>query len=76
MDTSGGIEFWVYDRGRVRLFTVVEVDKKKAQQILHRRFPGLEFTTWQPLPSGLITMLKLSAGEVLEWSPHNQWAAR
>jgi hypothetical protein len=76
MDTSSGTEFWVNDKGRIRLFTVVEADKTKAQQILHRRFPGIEFATWQPLPSGLITMLKLPAGEVLEWTPHNQWSAR
>jgi hypothetical protein len=76
MDTCSGIEFWVNDKGRMRLFTVVEPDKKKAQQILNRRFPGLEFTAWQPLPSGLITMLKLPAGDVLEWAPHNQWSAR
>jgi len=72
MDTAGGIEFWVNDRGRVRLFTVIEPDKAKAQNILHKRLPGIEFTTWQPLTSGLITMLKLKAGEVLEWAPYSQ----
>jgi len=76
METSGGVEFWVNDKGRIRLFTVVEPDKRKAQQILHRRYPDLEFATWQPLPSGLMNVLKLAAGEVLEWAPHNQWTAR
>jgi hypothetical protein len=70
METSGGVEFWVNDRGRVRLFTVMEPDKTKAQQILHRKLPGIEFTTWQPLPSGLISMLKAKAGEVMEWAPY------
>lgn len=76
METSGAIEFWVSDKGRIRLFTVVEADKSKAQRILHHRFPDLEFATWQPLPSGLVDALKLPAGEVLEWAPHNRWSAR
>jgi len=72
MNLCGGIEFWVNDKGRVRLFTVAESDKTRAQQLLHQRLPGIEFTTWQPLPSGVITMLKLSAGEILEWSWHSR----
>jgi hypothetical protein len=36
---------------------------------LRERLRGVEFTTWQPLPSGVITMLKLHAGEIIEWSP-------
>jgi hypothetical protein len=70
METSGGVEFWVNDRGRVRLFTVAESNKIKAQILLRERLPGIEFTTWQPLPSGVITMLKMRTDEVLEWSSH------
>ncbi len=76
MNTSAGIEFWINDRGRVRLFTIAEPDKNRAQQLLHQRLPGIEFTTWQPLPSGVITMLKMNAGEILEWSAYSQRLAR
>ena len=69
METSGGMEFWVNDRGRVRLFAIAESDKSKAQALLRERLPSIEFTTWQPLPGGVITMLKMHAGEILEWSP-------
>ncbi len=69
METSGGIEFWLNDKGRVRLFTIAESDKIRAQQLLHQRLPGIEFTSWQPLPSGVMTMLKMHKGEILEWSP-------
>lgn len=72
METSGGVEFWVNDKGRVRLFTVAETNKIKAQALLCERLPGVEFTTWQPLPSGVITMLKMRTGEVLEWSSHGR----
>jgi hypothetical protein len=69
METSGGIEFWVNDKGRVRLFTIAETNKSKAQALVQERLRGVEFTTWQPLPSGVITMLKMRTGEILEWSP-------
>src|SRR5579864_7438655 len=68
MQVSGGIEFWINDNGRVRLLTVAEADKTKAQKILEQSFPTVEFATWHPLPSGVITMLQLQKGEVLEWS--------
>lgn len=68
METSGGMEFWVNDRGRVRLFTIAESDKTKAQALLRDRLPNIEFTTWQPLPGGVVTMLKMHAGEVFEWA--------
>lgn len=68
MEMSGGIEFWINDKGRVRLFTVAEPDKNRAQKLLHQKLPGAQFTTWQPLPSGVITMLKMHAGEIIEWS--------
>jgi hypothetical protein len=71
-----GIEFWVNDKGRVRLFSVAEPDKITAQRLLQKRLPGIEFTTWQPLSSGVIAMLKLQKGEVIEWSPHRQEAQR
>jgi hypothetical protein len=70
METSGGMEFWVNDKGRVRLFTIAESNKSKAQALLRERLPGIEFTTWQPLPSGVITMLKMRTGEIIEWSHH------
>ena len=70
MEASGGIEFWVNDKGRVRLFIIAESDKSKAQALLRERLRGVAFTTWQPLPSGVITMLKMHIGEVLEWSSH------
>jgi hypothetical protein len=69
MDKSGGIEFWVNSKGRVRLFVVAQSDKRRAQELLCGRLPGVEFTTWQPLPSGVITMLKMHTDEVREWSP-------
>lgn len=68
MELSGGIEFWISDKGRVRLFTVAETDKTKAQRLLQQKYPTMEFTTWHPLPSGVITMLKLQQGEILEWA--------
>ncbi len=68
MDASGGIEFWVNDRGRVRLFVVAESNMTKAQGLLRERLRGVEYTTWQPLPSGVIAMLKMRTGDVLEWS--------
>ncbi len=68
MQMSAGFEFWVNDKNRVRLFVIAETNKSRAQQLLHQRLPGVEFTTWQPLPSGVITMLKMHAGEILEWS--------
>jgi hypothetical protein len=70
MEISGGMEFWVNDKGRVRLFTIAEPDKSKAQALLRQRLQGAEFTTWQQLPSGVITMLKMHAGEIIEWSRH------
>jgi len=76
MRTSGGIEFWINDKGRVRLFTIAETDKNRAQQLLHQRLPGIAFTTWQPLPSGVITMLKMQTGEIVEWSSFNLQPAR
>ncbi len=33
METSGGIEFWVNDKGRVRLFIIADSDKNRAQQL-------------------------------------------
>jgi hypothetical protein len=69
MEISGGMEFWVNDKGRVRLFTIAESSKSKAQELLREKVPGIEFTTWQPVPSGVVTMLKLQAGEILEWWP-------
>jgi len=72
METSGGMEFWVNDKGRVRLFTIAETNKNKAQALLRERLRGVEFTTWQPLPSGVITMLKLHADEIIEWSPQTR----
>ena len=71
MELSGGIEFWVNDKGRIRLFTVAESNKNKAQALLRERVRGIEFTTWQPLPSGVITMLNMYLGEIREWSPHS-----
>jgi len=68
MELSGGIEFWINDKGRVRLFTVAESDKVKAQRLLQQKYPTMGFTTWHPLPSGVVTMLKLQKGEILEWS--------
>lgn len=68
MELSGGIEFWIHDNGRVRLFTVAEPDKATAQKLLQQRLPHLEFTTWHPLTTGVITMLKLHKGEILEWA--------
>ena len=68
METSGGVEFWVNDKGRVRLFIVAESNKTKAQALLRERLRGVEFTTWQPLPTGVITMLKMQTGDILEWS--------
>jgi hypothetical protein len=68
MEVSGGIEFWISDKGRARLFTVAEPDKTKAQRLLQQKHPTMEFTTWHPLPTGVITMLKLQKGEILEWS--------
>lgn len=68
MEVSGGVEFWINDNGRVRLFTVAEADKTKAQKLLDQKYPAVEFATWHPLPSGVITMLNLQKGEVLEWS--------
>jgi hypothetical protein len=70
METSSGMEFWVNHKGRVRLFTIAESNKSKAQALLRDRLPGVEFTTWQPVPSGVITMLKMHTGEILEWSSH------
>jgi hypothetical protein len=67
METTGGTEFWVNDKGRVRLFTIAESDKNKAQLLLRQRLPGVEFTTWQPLPSGVVTMLKMHPSEIFEW---------
>jgi hypothetical protein len=69
MEISGGMEFWVNDKGRVRLFMIAESSKSKAQALLREKVPGIEFTTWQPVPSGVVTMLKLQAGEILEWWP-------
>ena len=58
MQVSGGIEFWINDNGRLRLLTVAEADKTQAQKLLEQRFPTVEFATWHPLPSGVITKLK------------------
>ena len=69
MDKAGGIEFWVNYKGRVRLFIVAQADKLRAQALLCSRLPSVEFTTWQPLPSGVITMLKMRTDEIREWSP-------
>jgi hypothetical protein len=74
METSGGMEFWVNDKGRVRLFIIAESNKGNAQALLRDRLPGIEFTTWQPLPGGVITLLKMHAGEILEWSPASRAA--
>jgi hypothetical protein len=41
MELSGGIEFWISDKGRVRLFTVTEPDKTKAQKLLQRKYPTM-----------------------------------
>jgi hypothetical protein len=69
MEITGGMEFWVNDKGRIRLFTIAESSRSKAQALLRERLPGVEFTTWQPVPSGVVTMLKMRIGEILEWSP-------
>jgi hypothetical protein len=71
MEITGGMEFWVNDKGRIRLFTIAESSRSKAQALLRERLPGVEFTTWQPVPSGVVMMLKMRAGEILEWSPAN-----
>ena len=68
MEKSSGMEFWVNEKGRVRLFIIAESNKSKAQALLRDRLPSVEFTTWQPVPSGVITMLKMHTGEILEWS--------
>ena len=68
MQVSGGIEFWINDNGRVRVLTVAEADKTKAQKLLEQRYPTVEFATWHPLPSGVIKLLKLQEGEILEWT--------
>jgi hypothetical protein len=70
MEASSGMEFWVNDKGRVRLFIIAEANKSKAQALLREKLRGIEFTTWQPLPSGVITMLKMHTGEIIEWSSH------
>ena len=67
MHVSGAIEFWINDKGRVRLFTVAEADKTKAQKLLEKKYPTVEFATWHPLASGVVTMLKLQKGDILEW---------
>ena len=69
VDNSSGIEFWVNNKGRVRLFIVAQADKQRAQALLCTRLPNVEFTTWQRLPSGVITMLKMHTDEIREWSP-------
>jgi hypothetical protein len=69
MNKPGGIEFWVNNNGRVRLFIVAQPDKSKAQALLGCKLPGVEFATWQLLPSGLITMLKMRTDDIREWSP-------
>ena len=69
MDNTGGIEFWVNSKGRVRLFIIAQADKRRAQELLCDRLPDVAFTTWQPLPSGVITMLKMRRDEIREWSP-------
>jgi hypothetical protein len=69
---TSGIEFWVNDKGRIRLFSIAEADKITAQRLLQKKVPGIEFTTWQPLASGVIEMLKMQKGEVIEWTPHHR----
>jgi hypothetical protein len=69
MEISSGMEFWVNDKGRVRLFTIAESNKSKAQALLRDRLPGVEFTTWQPLPSGVIMMLKCTPEMFLNGRP-------
>jgi hypothetical protein len=76
MDATGGMEFWINDKGRVRLFTIAESDKSKAQALLRERLPGIEFTTWQPVPSGVVVMLKMRTGDILEWSAGNATRGR
>jgi len=70
MQTSGGMEFWINDKGRVRLFIIAETDKNRAQKLLHQKLPDFAFTTWQPVPSGVTTMLKMNAGDIVEWSSY------
>jgi hypothetical protein len=72
MESSGGWQFWLEDRGCVRQFLVAEPDEIKARQCLRKNQPNEKILSRKIVPENVIQILGMQLGELCEWVPSTQ----
>jgi hypothetical protein len=69
LEKNAGWSFWVHEGERVRLFTVADVTLSAAEDMaLARTHFGVTISHEQ-IGEGIINLLKLPYGGVMEWVP-------
>jgi len=72
MESSGGWQFWLEDRGGMRQFLVAEPDEIKARQCLRQNQSQEKILSRKIVPENIIQFLEMKPGELCEWVPSTQ----
>jgi len=72
MESSGGWQFWLEDRGGMRQFLVAEPDEIKARQCLRQNQSQGKILSRKIVPENIIQFLEMKPGELCEWVPSTQ----
>jgi hypothetical protein len=72
MESSGGWQFWLEDRGCVRQFMVADPDEIKARQCLRKNQPTGTILSRKIVPENVIQILGMKPGELCEWVASTQ----
>jgi len=69
VETNGGWNFWVHEGDCVRLFTVADVSMAAAENLALAKTKHGVTISHEQVAEGVIDLLKLSDGDVMEWAP-------
>jgi hypothetical protein len=72
MESSGGWQFWLEDRGCARQFMVAEPDEIKARGCLRKNQPNGKILSRKIVPENVIQILGMQLGELREWVASTQ----
>lgn len=67
VETNGGWNFWVHEGDCVRLFTVADVSMAAAENLALAKTKYGVTISHEQVAEGVIDLLKLSGGDVMEW---------
>jgi hypothetical protein len=62
-----GWKLWLEADGRVRLFSVAENNRAEAERLALLRAPNATIVYGHALPHQVITLLKATKGQIVEW---------